>query len=813
MDDSGRLQAAAAEAAAIDFSSLRAQGIALLQRFAGRTWTDHNAHDPGITILEQVCYALTDLAYRAQYDLPDLLARNGENPYASLWTPGQILPTSPVTLADLRKLVIDVRGVKNAWIEMVDEPSASYDAAQLEVSHFSAQDAAATPSPNVSEIRVRGLLRVHIEKSDLADVDGTAIEREAARRLHRARALGQDFEEIRVLDYQKVRLGVALEIDPVADATALLADVYATIAGYLSPSVPFRTLEEMLERGRRVDQIFEGPLLDHGFLDSEDLAGMERRTSLRISDLIHALMAVPGIAAVKSLRFLEADGQPNKKWVLDIEADRSPQFDLEKSDIRLERRGLRVDPGIQGEAQALFNDRARRAASPARAAAHERDLRPQAGHDRNVASYYPVQQQFPLVYGIGTAGLPRSAAPERRAQAKQLKAYLMFYDQLLANEFAQLANMGKLFSFSEDTSDSYFSEPVPDDGTLGLEEVRVSAPEDHRALLQRMTEDPSGSDDTSGARRRNRFLDHLLARFGEQLRDYGLLQPGAGETGEELLARQKRAFLRDYPRIGRDRGTAFDYLEATAEGSPEFLPGDFRDSAALVEKLDGAAPDALSAYLWAQLQPEEQLVLTNALASREQKQATLLDALNRVLRSGASIYAADRFAGVGLSGETERLRGQDPAGADLIRLNRLLLEDAYPDEIHPAWNRDNVSGLELTLKRKLGIGDGEERFYLVEHVLLRPMAGDAEQTGPMLRAAQSRDPYSLQISLVFPSWPARYQNPVFRQFIERTVHEETPSHLIAHVLWKDRPGMQAFQPAYARWLHQWRNHRRVELGL
>jgi hypothetical protein len=88
---------------------------------------------------------------------------------------------------------------------------------------------------------------------------------------------------------------------------------------------------------------------------------------------------------------------------------------------------------------------------------------------------------FPLTYGIGAAGLPQSAAPARRALAKQLKAYLMFYDQLLANQFAQLANVGKLFSCRDETPDtndadgaddsyhayhSYFSQVIPDDGVL-----------------------------------------------------------------------------------------------------------------------------------------------------------------------------------------------------------------------------------------------------------------------------------------------------------------------------------------------------------
>ena len=682
---------------AASFPLLRQQGITLLQRLAGETWTDHNTHDPGITILEQLCYALTDLGYRAQYELPDLLVRDGEDPYASIFTPAQVLPTSPVTIADLRKLVIDVPGVKNAWIDVADEASASFDAAKGEVSRLVLSDSgpgAPVLSPNVSEIRMRGLLRVQIEKSELLDIDGGTIRREAARRLHRYRCLAQDFQEIELLGHQYVRLRATLEIEAVEDAAALLASVYQSIAAYLSPSVPFHTLEEMLERGRRTDEIFEGPLLEHGFIDAEELAQIGRRTSLRVSDLIRELTALPGVAAVKDLRFMALDGTPVKDWLLSVDADKTPRFDLQNSDIRLEKRGLQLDQGdMRIAAVNLFNERAKKAASPVLTAAAERDLQPRPGRDRNVANYYSVQQQFPMVYGIGAAGLPQSAPAERKAVAKQLKAYLMFYDQLLANQFAQLANAGKLFSFHDETPDSYFSQAVPDDGTLGLDAVRRSGPDEHRVLLRQITEDPLKTGDKPGARRRNRFLDHLLARFGEQFRDYALLQsrgadaPG-GATAEERLARDKRAFLREYPRIGRDRGAAFNYLE--------------------------------------------------------------------------------------------------PAG------------------------EENVSGLEQTLRRKLGVNDPGERFFLVEHILLRPIAGDANQHAPLFRAARVRDPYSLQISLVFPDWPARYRN---RKFVEQTVHEETPAHLVARILWKDQPAMQAFGSAYALWLQQWRNHRRAELGL
>ncbi|MDB5901734.1 MAG: hypothetical protein JWM26_612, partial [Betaproteobacteria bacterium] len=363
----------------IDFASLRREGLARVRRLAGGTWTDHNVHDPGITILEQVCYALSDLGYRAGYDMRDLLVRDGEDPYASLFGPDQILPTSPVTIADLRKVAIDVAGVKNAWIEPVDEPAAAFDAAHAEVSYADANASGTAPNPNVSAIHVKGLYRVALERSELEDVATATILSAVTRRLHGCRALCTDFQQIAVLEHEAVSLELTLEIGAVEDVTALLASVYEALAGYFSPAVRFYTLEEMLARGYRMDQIFDGPLLEHGFIDTFELARMNRRDSVRISDLIHALMAVPGVAAVKNLRFRTPDGRPAPEWLLAIDEDKTPRFDLEKSSIRLEKHGLRVDTGLAAAAQALFGKRALDASRPRGSAALGRDLRPAPG--------------------------------------------------------------------------------------------------------------------------------------------------------------------------------------------------------------------------------------------------------------------------------------------------------------------------------------------------------------------------------------------------------------------------------------------------
>jgi hypothetical protein len=58
---------------AANFAILRQEGVQLLQELSGGTWTDYNLHDPGVTVLEQLCYALTDLIYRTGFDPQDYL--------------------------------------------------------------------------------------------------------------------------------------------------------------------------------------------------------------------------------------------------------------------------------------------------------------------------------------------------------------------------------------------------------------------------------------------------------------------------------------------------------------------------------------------------------------------------------------------------------------------------------------------------------------------------------------------------------------------------------------------------------------------
>lgn len=95
------------EIKAFDYASLRQEAIALVQKMSGKIWTDHNAHDPGITILEQIVFTLTELGYKTSFDIEDYLtSTDGNIDYkgqALYQTSTQTFPVTPIEYSSFFK--------------------------------------------------------------------------------------------------------------------------------------------------------------------------------------------------------------------------------------------------------------------------------------------------------------------------------------------------------------------------------------------------------------------------------------------------------------------------------------------------------------------------------------------------------------------------------------------------------------------------------------------------------------------------------------------------------------------------------------
>lgn len=87
----------------LDYETMRLDALALVQKLSGNVWTDYNIHDPGVTLLEEVIFALTELGYKTEFEIEDFLTSKEDVinlQREALYTPKQVKECIPVTAAD-----------------------------------------------------------------------------------------------------------------------------------------------------------------------------------------------------------------------------------------------------------------------------------------------------------------------------------------------------------------------------------------------------------------------------------------------------------------------------------------------------------------------------------------------------------------------------------------------------------------------------------------------------------------------------------------------------------------------------------------
>jgi len=114
----------------------------------------------------------------------------------------------------------------------------------------------------------------------------------------------------------------------------------------------------------------------------------------------------------------------------------------------------------------------------------DNDLPVPEGTYHQLNNYQPVQYCLPLTYGLSKEGLPQNASDQRRAQAKQLKAFLLVFEQIMVNYLEQLSHVKDLFSLDKTISRTYFSRFL-DEADI---DVGAEFEEDIREFLDKASE-------------------------------------------------------------------------------------------------------------------------------------------------------------------------------------------------------------------------------------------------------------------------------------------------------------------------------------
>lgn len=549
----------------LEYAGLRAEALTLVQELSGHVWTDYNLHDPGVTILEQLCFALTDLAYKTDFPVNEILAdKNGRISAAdnAFFSKADILSSGPVTVDDYRKLILDqLDEVENIWIEPVLSKH--------------------TPGA------AKGTYRVFIQPDDTLtreiEVRPSAAETlvTAVRNcLIRYRSIGENFEEISVLKAQHISIRATIMVDARYPVKETLAYICNAIEQVVHPSVRFLSEAELLEAGYSTEDIYLGPQLTRGFVPDEDL--LERKQQIDPSEMVKAISLVRGVLQVKYLH-VSADGVNFSSRPVLVQPGYYPYVDIadSRNDI-----GIYSDQFEQHSRDAVFWNvyQKIREVKKRHYTAQEKGLADHsleaAYHD--VGQYYSLQHFFPAIYGTGEQEVSRHESPQRRAQAKQLKAYLLFFEQILANYLAQLGNLSAVFSpdINNVPANTYFTQPLYDvphvkhllkaftSGKESWEAFMADGNNGYVRSLQEMTEQ-----DEVYQQRKVRIFDHLLARFNMMVTRYPVslyelaYSPPDEKKRINCELRWKAGILQQLPALQSGRIQAFNYMQdVTATG-------------------------------------------------------------------------------------------------------------------------------------------------------------------------------------------------------------------------------------------------------
>ncbi|MGB3464622.1 MAG: hypothetical protein WBA74_05120, partial [Cyclobacteriaceae bacterium] len=629
-----------------------------------------------------------------------------------------------------------------------------------------------------------------------------------------------------------IRLEATIDLsEQTEDIDGAVADILYRVKRFLSEEVRFRTLSEMLEKGRSIEEIFEGPVLDHGFIDNDDLLSHERKTEIHASDLIREIMDVPDVLSVSDLTMISGSNNA-KNWVFPLDSNKTPTLDvlatLEKLTIRTGTIPAYVRKNVIARE---LNQQVLAHVNKKTLTDDEKDLAAVTGKNRKVENYYSFQNHFPATYSIGQNDLPESVPDKRKALSKQLKAYLALFDQLLANYLSQTARFKDLINYDSDQQKAFFKQSLVGK-VAGMQEILKNESEYEEYVSGQ-------SEDLSEVQQRDRFLNHLLARFGEHFSAYNvMLQNEETEPFDRYrkMISDKAAFLRNLPELSGERGKGFD-LEVIKKTERPLSGLERRIAAKIGLKTDERATFYLVEHIF--LRPTQTNTIEleeyylpgqiNSFGASKHSKRTVCSADGHHLKKGemirissSEIYSGSyEIASVSDSSfEIEKIYEESTESTGSVwRRSEPDLRFMLFSESVEAFSEGSVPGKTYCLiNNRLSENDqvmiaGSADYdgnYTISNVSAEGFEIDisfiSKNEGALcLYQLSSFDPYSLQVTYVFPADEAIYRDSIFRDFIEKTVREETPVHVRPYIKWWSRAEMKSFVSKYEKHLKELAN--------
>jgi len=750
---------------AASFGALRRRGLDTVERHSRKLWSDYNVHDPGVAIIEQFCFALTELAHRAAFPEADLLVEeDGPVPLEALGLhpPSDALPTRPVTARDL--------------------------AAALTQDCHLARRVFAAPLESAPQDR-RGLWRLFVAPAR-PDWRGAALT-EARRAFHARRNLCEDVDGVALATPLPCRLEAVVEVRRRQTPERLAAAILACSERLMLGAAPVA-----------------GPVAGDGFITPERVfdapevlfgeAGAVGEPAESPDVFFRAISAIEGVERVIDLVFRGEGEAPHDPFAEPPGLGRYRELATprrgEAVGLRLTSRGVDLPYDIQG--MLLQLNRLRTRAAVARRRIAEDAIWPPApvGRRRRF-DHVRLGEGLPRAFLVGDATPSVGLSAEAQAAALQLRGYLAFADAPLANAAADLAALPRLFRVSDDDGASYASRPLDFGDATWL----------RRPVAGAVGEAGSGDGvrDAVAAGdawrdRKGRALNLLLALHGEAFLQSTLRRLDAyriGEARDARLLRNRARVLREVAILNRHRSASADH----AAGQPDHAVGfgrklmlllDFPDRgwrwpAARLRRLglrleEGPGPDGAWRDPRAGLMTPED----DPFAAMARARAAEVIAPRRLLEQTA--FAADGVVGAWAFRAAARLDNYAvtqqegawalhlDAGQPMVALRCASLPSRHEADARACALADLFAELNAA----------SEVLNVVEDVLLR---------------GSERDFAPFTAHVVFAGFSARTATHAFRELAQETARMVAPAHVCLRFLWLGWAQAAAFHRLHISW--------------
>lgn len=605
-------------------------------------------------------------------------------------------------------------------------------------------------------------------------------------------------------------------------------------------------LFEYAEKRYESHAVFQGPLLVHGWIDDGELEAAQWRRTVYRSDLFQVLSKVQDVLRVEELKVKKCPNDDENpatvegEWCLSFDCECQPTLELDFltgsrdscSSFRFTKNGNPI-PLTDSMQYEVFDRIIRLRAMYAKVDRTGRnDLAVPTGNRRDdLAEYTSIQEEFPRTYHVGREGIARSETPLRKAQAKQMKGYLMFFDQILANYLQQLDQVRELLALDGDLGQAALYQPLYDVtnvkpllNAIGITDDWDTFIDDPgNTYIQALKNLTEGSDVTQKLRK-NQILDHLLARFGEQFNDYVLelfrierpVDEVTDDTGEiSDWAEDKQRFLKNLPLLGSQRGRGFNYRADPEDDNRHFWDSDN------VEGFKRRVMAQLGVEDWSRrtissapqfnievrtemfektkryrfgVRPEEGEVLLFSKATYNQASAA-----QKAGNAFSNKSAYDELYGIFDNDKGLWFVGFWPENAGAVRNMENAILISEPFRSHEEAKKRLAYILQFVNRERQN-----DSFHVVEHVLLRP----ADEFYHVLKPApdatlpDAADSYSFRLTILVPAWGDRFSDAArYRQF-EQLVRTELPVHTSPRFAMLDRNAMLDFEGKYYLWLSE-----------